>query len=264
MEASMFLVGNEYTRDDIHAGFGGSKISYLPTVSGRIVAACLTRELNPQAPNVVLCGRGPIIERAGAILASQAEPIPVFLKRAPGRWAYFGRFRVSEAFTSGSKFASYVARSNRPPSEVTRVVLLSPTNEEVMVDPSLIVSGIAAVLQAAQTWIAVRDTRRAANAFEATFSRAASSPALLNAATQLATLAPPHVVAALGNRVQACWTKYVDILNAPSGSYLPQDIDDATEAVKACVCRELRRLRSVNGTLPPGQLSDWWSQYQCR
>jgi len=260
----MFIVGSEYSRDDIHAQLGGSKQAYLPTQRGRVVAACLTRELNPQAPRVIICGRGPRIEYSGAVLSEQTTPIPVFLKKSPGHWVYQGNFRAVATFTAGSEFERHIVDSGRAAGDVTRVILLRPTDGEVLMDPTLIVSGIAAVLQAAQTWIASRDSRRAAAAFSNAISSANLTPALINAANQLTSLAPPSVLNALGTRVESCWTNYVDILNAPGGSYLPQEIDDATEAVKACVCRELQRLRSVNGSLPPGQLSDWWGQYQCR
>lgn len=130
-------------------------------------------------------------------------------------------------------------------------------------DPGLIVSGISAVLQAAQTWIAYRDSRRAAEEFRLEIERGAQSPALANAASQL-SLAPPNVLAALGDRVEECWNKYYEMLIAPSGTYLPTDLDDATEAVKRCVCRELKRLKAVNGRLPPGKFSEWWRQYGCQ
>jgi hypothetical protein len=51
------------------------------------------------------------------------------------------------------------------------------------VDPSLIVSGISAVLQAVQTWIAYRDSRRAAAAFSDTMAKGTADPALALAAT---------------------------------------------------------------------------------
>lgn len=130
-------------------------------------------------------------------------------------------------------------------------------------DPSLIVSGISAVLQAVQTWMAYRDSQRAADTFSDVMARGTSDPRLAHAATQLVTLAPSEVVSALGARVQFCWDRYLDILGAPPGSFLPPEIDDATEAVKACVCRELKRLKSVNGSLPPGQFTQWWNQYKC-
>ena len=54
----MFKIGSEYTRDEIHGHLGGSIRSYLPTVLRHVVAACVKPELNPRAPNVVLCGKG--------------------------------------------------------------------------------------------------------------------------------------------------------------------------------------------------------------
>ena len=131
-------------------------------------------------------------------------------------------------------------------------------------DPSLIVTGISAVLQATQTWIAHRDSRRAAEVFRLEMRRGTSAPGLSLAAKQLVTLAPANVVAALGDRVEKCWTRYEEVLSAPDGSFMPQEIDDATKAVRACVCRELRRLLAVNGTFPPGKFADWWRQYECR
>lgn len=76
----MFEIGAEYTRDDIHAQCGGSKQAYPPAVAGKVVAVCVKPELNPHAPQVILCGQGPRIAAAGALLAKQAGVLPVFIK----------------------------------------------------------------------------------------------------------------------------------------------------------------------------------------
>ena len=122
----MFKVDSEYTRDEIHAQRGGSKQSYLPTRGGLVVAACLTKKLNPLAPKVVLCGQGPVIAAAGAALAKQVEPIPVFVKQATNRWAYQGSFKPSGALSSGPEFQRYLSGSGRATSDVSLVVLLEP------------------------------------------------------------------------------------------------------------------------------------------
>jgi hypothetical protein len=111
----------------------------------------------------------------------------------------------------------------------------------------------------------VRIPRRKARGrcFSDTMASGTADPTLAQAANQLAAIAPMPVLIALSNRVEACRSKFLDILDAPGGTYLPQDIDDATEAVKLCACRELRRLRSVNGTLPSGKLTQWWQEYRC-
>jgi hypothetical protein len=121
----MFQVGSEYTREQIHAHCGGSKQSYLPTVKGQVVAACLTPKLNPRAPNVILCGRGPVIAAAGAALASQVGSIPVFVKLGVNRWAYRGQFGVKASYSSGSKFSELVSGSGREARDVSLAIVLA-------------------------------------------------------------------------------------------------------------------------------------------
>ena len=70
----MFMVGCEYTRDEIQAELGGSKVSSLPTREGKIVAACLSRKFSPAAPAVVLCGQG---QKTGPVRIETASNEPV-------------------------------------------------------------------------------------------------------------------------------------------------------------------------------------------
>lgn len=120
----MFDVGREYTRKEIHEHVGGDLVSYLPTKHGAVVAACLTQRLNPQAPNVIICGSGPQIAAAGEALSSQVYAIPVFLKHAVNRWEYRGLFKPARSYTSGPELESYVQRAGRPRGEVSRVVIM--------------------------------------------------------------------------------------------------------------------------------------------
>lgn len=121
----MFKVGSEYTRDEIHGHLGGSKQSYLPTSSGAVVAACVKLDLNPRAPHVILCGKGPVIAAAGATLAKQAGPVPVFIKRGVNRWEFRGTFKVIAAHSSGPQFAALVAGSGRQEADVSLAVQLA-------------------------------------------------------------------------------------------------------------------------------------------
>jgi hypothetical protein len=120
----MFTIGSEYTRDQIHAEVGGGTQTYLPTKGGTVVAVCITKELNPRAPQVILCGRGVRIEPTGAVLAAQRESLPVFIKRGVNRWEFQGQFKVAGSFTSGPRFESFVSGSGRAASDVSRVVQL--------------------------------------------------------------------------------------------------------------------------------------------
>jgi hypothetical protein len=122
----MFKTGTAYTRDEIHAAVGGSKQWYIPTVNGAVVAVCVTPELNPRAPQELLCGRGPVIAKTAATLAATTYKVPVFMKRGVNQWEYAGLFRAVGSHTSGPRFNAMVAGSGRSPSDVSIAIELAP------------------------------------------------------------------------------------------------------------------------------------------
>ena len=123
-----FIVGREYTRSEIHDAVGGSRRACLPTREGVVVAACLLESFNPDAPHVMLCGTGPQLTPVSNRLAAQRIPLPIFVKVAVNRWRHAGWFVVSETITSGPRFDAHVARSDRSPTSVSRVVLFEPSS----------------------------------------------------------------------------------------------------------------------------------------
>jgi len=122
----------------------------------------------------------------------------------------------------------------------------------------IIISGISAAMQAIQLWLQFRDRHRAAEPLDHIEERA---PEFQAESSQLQQLVPTDILLTLQERAEACWSKYKNVLQ--DTQYLPEEIDDATEAVKACMCRELNRLMSVNGTIPPGTLRNCYDQYRC-
>ena len=89
--------GRSYTRVQIHEALGGSKQSFLPRKNSVVVAACLRPNLNPDAPRVMLPGRGVEKQRAADWLSTNPKhEIPVFLKRDVNKWEYVGRYRCEK------------------------------------------------------------------------------------------------------------------------------------------------------------------------
>ena len=123
----IFTIGECYTRDEIHGVLGGSKVSCLPSVDGKLVAACLTLRFSPAAPTVVLCGQGPKTVPASRLLALHREELPIFIKKAAGRWEFCGEFRVVEFLVGGPRFEEFIAGSGRSLASVSYVVLLRPS-----------------------------------------------------------------------------------------------------------------------------------------
>ena len=92
MTGSGFIVGQTYTRREIHDRLGGGLQIYLPHKNGRVVCGCFTREMNPDVPDTVLVGDGPDVVRSAQVFGAQVEPIPVFLKQKPNAWEYVGEY----------------------------------------------------------------------------------------------------------------------------------------------------------------------------
>src|SRR5207245_2801322 len=79
---------------EIPQGLVGDLSSYLPHRDGRVVCGCFRPDLNPDAPDVILPGRGPKVERWARVFATQPDFIPCFVKADTNAWEYVGRFCV--------------------------------------------------------------------------------------------------------------------------------------------------------------------------
>ena len=92
----MFGKGKAYTREQISAQVGGGIQDCISHVRNRVVAICLTRDMNPQAPAIMLVGTGRDKIRYSEILCDEQknEAIPIFLKRKPNAWEFEGYFKV--------------------------------------------------------------------------------------------------------------------------------------------------------------------------
>ena len=124
----MFIQEQAYTRKEIHDQLGGSIQSYLPSVKGHVVCACINRKYNPDAPRVILVGTGKGIERDGAMLASQKQAVPVFIKLGTNAWIFHGHFRVKRSSQQRSEIAKHQGGRD---SDVTRIIYLEPSEPDV-------------------------------------------------------------------------------------------------------------------------------------
>jgi hypothetical protein len=120
----MFELKRNYTREQIHALVRGNLQSYLPNVDGRVVAACLRLDMDPDAPRVILVGEGEGIVRAAALLRGQREPVPTFLKRGTREWEYVGEFVAQRCSIDSDEIATQSQRSGR--CDITMVIHMIP------------------------------------------------------------------------------------------------------------------------------------------
>ena len=121
----MFELGKDYSREDIHVHCGGNKQAFLPVYRGKVVAACLRPDLNPDAPEVILCNSGAAARAAGRTLAKQIDAIPVFIRQETDRWRFVGRFVVAASLTTPNECEPFVRHSSFTRGQVSRVIRLA-------------------------------------------------------------------------------------------------------------------------------------------
>lgn len=129
-----------------------------------------------------------------------------------------------------------------------------------MDESGLVISLIRGAMQAITFWQTQKDRKSAKRALtEARIST--PDKEAVEEGIRLKSLIPDSTLKKMKERVKQCFVNYEDVLD--DDKYLPNEIDKATDAVIACICRELRRIKKLNGNLPTTTLKDYWEQYGC-
>lgn len=114
MDNPSFESNRTYTRREIQNVLGGDPTSMLPIHQGRVAYCCVFERTHPYAPEIILIGRGRMIESAHKF-ASQREAVPVFVKsrqKARG-WVYQGEFVAKRYTDNPAEIAPYIRKSHR-------------------------------------------------------------------------------------------------------------------------------------------------------
>ena len=97
MANSEFIIGQTYSREEIHKAIGGDKQGMFPMAGGRVVCCCIKPDVNPQAPSSLFVGDHPKKYRAARQWADEGHDIPILVKRAVNHWEYIGQYHVVRA-----------------------------------------------------------------------------------------------------------------------------------------------------------------------
>jgi hypothetical protein len=122
----MFELNKDYSREIIHQTVGGNKDSFLPAYRGKIVAACLRPELNPRAPEYIVCNSGADARAAGLTLSRQTEPVPIFIRQDSDRYRYIGHFAAQETYTTQVECAVFTTGTGLHANQISRVIKMRP------------------------------------------------------------------------------------------------------------------------------------------
>jgi hypothetical protein len=102
----------------------GTGHGYVRFKDGRVVCANLKPELNPDAPEVILVGQGPLREKWAKMLCDQDHSIAleVYLKKGVNKWKYEGDFVVENWSEAKEEIQQHETRANR--CDVFRIINL--------------------------------------------------------------------------------------------------------------------------------------------
>jgi hypothetical protein len=116
--------GHRYTWNQVleETGADATPPYYLPHAGERVVAACLTFELNPDAPSIILAGNGREIARYADLFCAQQDQIPVCVKSGDREWLCCEDFKLSRTSTDPAEIREHSARAKR--SDVYRILFL--------------------------------------------------------------------------------------------------------------------------------------------
>ena len=131
---------------------------------------------------------------------------------------------------------------------------LPPPPKNPMIESIALFAGANALMAALQVFQRERDYRLARQTFHENFERNITAPETLQAANALDSVAPADVIKKLYENAKKCWDHWLESEEQPQ---MPGEEREVDAAVKSCVCRQLRRIIDLNGSLPEEWRSQW-------
>ena len=108
----MLEIGKSYERTFISKITGGGFREYLPYKNGKVVCATVRRDVNPDAPGIIIVTTNKSVMYWANKFASQKNYVPVFIKEKDGGWCYFGDYRVKRIEKDKEKLYEYSKNIN--------------------------------------------------------------------------------------------------------------------------------------------------------
>lgn len=91
-----------------------------------VVAIAMDPNKNPDAPNILLVGRGPQKERYAKLYQQSGEFVPTFVKETVDQWKYVGRYRALTIVKTADAIKPHSQKSGR--KDIWGILSLEPEN----------------------------------------------------------------------------------------------------------------------------------------
>lgn len=106
-------IGDILSRKELAATVGAGGDSCLLHKGSVVVAIAMNPDKNPDAPNILLVGKGLHKERYAKALLGSVAYVPAFVKKGPDQWQYMGKFRGKCLDHSPTSITAHAVKSGR-------------------------------------------------------------------------------------------------------------------------------------------------------
>ncbi|WP_369601038.1 hypothetical protein AAIA72_14640 [Hahella sp. SMD15-11] len=72
----------------------GGGDSYIRTRKNIVTGLAVKPEINPDAPDIILVGKGPRMRANAEKFLQQGQYVPVYMKQAKNAWSYVGEYKA--------------------------------------------------------------------------------------------------------------------------------------------------------------------------
>jgi hypothetical protein len=101
--------------------------NYIRTKDGEVKGLALRLDLNEQAPDIVVVGKGPRIEARAKLFLNSGASVPTYVKRGTNAWELIGQYRATAYRTNATTIRTHA--SDRPQGKVAGILFLERTDE---------------------------------------------------------------------------------------------------------------------------------------
>jgi hypothetical protein len=108
--------------------------SYIRTKNGIVKGLAIRRDLNPEAPEIILVGSGPNIVANSRRFARTNSAVPTYVKRRTNAWEFIGNYKAVK-FSEEPEVIARFANNDRPADTLGGILFLEQADTPTIAVP---------------------------------------------------------------------------------------------------------------------------------
>ncbi|MGX9418164.1 protein NO VEIN domain-containing protein [Vibrio sp. WJH972] len=125
------------TTDELASILAGGD-SYIRTKDNVVKGLAITTQKNPEAPEIIVVGKGPRIVRNAQLFLECQRHVPVYVKQATNQWEFMGNYKADNYLQDSATIEKY--RRHRSAEDIDGILFLSTDfTEDVIVQPRTVI-----------------------------------------------------------------------------------------------------------------------------